>query len=235
MTLTPDRLIAHRGDQSRFPENTLDSIKAALNAGAIYVETDVQLSRESTPFLFHDREMTRLTGQPGHVHQLSDHKISQRRIHETYSIPDLSAACDLLRQYPKATLFIEAKRIAIDHFGVETMFRRISDTVGSLKNRCPLISFSLPFVKHAQHAGWPLTGAIFDRKSPPGPLFGKEGEALDYVFMEIGLYRNHPQWRFADSRLALYETSDPELANELLNQGVGLIETNVFGKFTRHA
>ena len=37
-----DHLVAHRGYPARLPENTLPSIKAALQAGARYVEVDVQ-------------------------------------------------------------------------------------------------------------------------------------------------------------------------------------------------
>ena len=239
MTLAADTLIAHRGDQSRYPENTLESIKAALEAGAIHIETDIQLSADGVAFLFHDREMTRLTGAPGHMHALSSQTIRQRRVDGGYAIPTLGQACQLLRQHPQATLFIEAKRIAIEQFGVETIFQRIHDDVTGaghtdLARRCPLISFSLPFVEYAQRHNWPQTGAIFDQQSPPNPLFTEEGQnpGLDYVFMEIGLYQNHPRWRFPDSRVALYETSDPTLAKKLLNQGADLIETNQFIRLT---
>jgi len=243
VTLAREKLIAHRGDQSRFPENTLESIQAALDAGAIYVETDVQLSRDGVAFLFHDRDMTRLTGAPGAMHELSANDIKRRRVGGQYAIPEFAAACQLLRQYPNAALFVEAKRIAIDHFGVETLFRRIRDDIlnagDDLTRRCPLISFSLPFVEHARRENWPQTGAIFDADSPPhftpSGAWADLPTPADYVFLEQALYQAHPQWRFPDSIVALYETSDPALAARLLDGGADLIETNQFIELSGYA
>ena len=38
------RLIAHRGYAARYPENTRESLAAAVEAGARYIEFDVQLT-----------------------------------------------------------------------------------------------------------------------------------------------------------------------------------------------
>jgi len=60
-----DHLVAHRGYPARLPENTLPSIEAAVQAGARYIEVDVQLSRDGEVILFHDRDLHRLCGQAG--------------------------------------------------------------------------------------------------------------------------------------------------------------------------
>lgn len=248
MTLCPDKLIAHRGDQSRFPENTLESIQAALQAGALFVETDVQLSKNATPWLFHDRDMARLTGEPGAIHQLTDEEIRKRCICKDYAIPGLGEVRELLKDFPEVTLFVEAKRIALDQFGNQLMFDRIGETVGSGRDRCPLISFSWPFVTYALRHGWPQTGGVFDEKSPPSPLLDKGGSQIpaplekeepgsdlpQYMFLHIPLLKRNPQWRFPDMKLAAYETSDPKLAAELLKNGVDLVETDQFSKLIEH-
>lgn len=38
-----DRLVAHRGYQKRYPENTLLGFTKAIEAGAHYIETDIYL------------------------------------------------------------------------------------------------------------------------------------------------------------------------------------------------
>ncbi len=48
-------VLAHRGYHAELPENTLAAFDAALGQGADGVETDVQVTREGTPILFHDR------------------------------------------------------------------------------------------------------------------------------------------------------------------------------------
>ncbi|MGW4566169.1 glycerophosphodiester phosphodiesterase [Streptomyces sp. NPDC004561] len=52
--------VAHRGDPYRFRENTLDSLRSALDQGADAVEIDVRLTRDGVPVLLHDDTLKRL-------------------------------------------------------------------------------------------------------------------------------------------------------------------------------
>ncbi|MGW2210192.1 glycerophosphodiester phosphodiesterase [Streptomyces sp. NPDC001781] len=52
--------VAHRGDPYRFRENTLASLRSALDRGADTVEIDVRLTRDGVPVLLHDDTLKRL-------------------------------------------------------------------------------------------------------------------------------------------------------------------------------
>ncbi|MGW2702614.1 glycerophosphodiester phosphodiesterase [Streptomyces sp. NPDC001340] len=52
--------VAHRGAPYRFRENTLDSLRSALDLGADAVEIDVRLTRDGVPVLLHDETLKRL-------------------------------------------------------------------------------------------------------------------------------------------------------------------------------
>ncbi|MFH8294542.1 glycerophosphodiester phosphodiesterase [Streptomyces sp. NPDC018059] len=54
--------VAHRGDPYRFRENTLPSLRSALERGADAVEIDVRLSSDGVPVLLHDPTLKRLWG-----------------------------------------------------------------------------------------------------------------------------------------------------------------------------
>jgi glycerophosphoryl diester phosphodiesterase len=54
----PLELQGHRGARGLKPENTLPSFEAALDAGVSAVETDVRLSADGVPVLFHDDLLT---------------------------------------------------------------------------------------------------------------------------------------------------------------------------------
>lgn len=58
------KIFAHRGSNQLAPENSLPAFDLALMEGADGFETDIQLSRDSTPVLWHDDEMERI-GMPG--------------------------------------------------------------------------------------------------------------------------------------------------------------------------
>ena len=70
VTKTP-LLVAHRGYPARFPENSLEGITAALQAGAAYVELDVQSLADGTLVLFHDPTLLRTTGSTGEIFELT--------------------------------------------------------------------------------------------------------------------------------------------------------------------
>ncbi|CQR61476.1 Glycerophosphoryl Diester Phosphodiesterase [Streptomyces leeuwenhoekii] len=52
--------VAHRGDPYRVRENTIDSLRSALDRGADAVEIDVRLTRDGVPVLLHDETLRRL-------------------------------------------------------------------------------------------------------------------------------------------------------------------------------
>ncbi|MFJ8824414.1 glycerophosphodiester phosphodiesterase [Streptomyces sp. NPDC102467] len=52
--------VAHRGDPYRVRENTLPSLRSALERGADAVEIDVRLTRDGVPVLLHDATLNRL-------------------------------------------------------------------------------------------------------------------------------------------------------------------------------
>lgn len=55
-------VIAHRGFSSRYPENTLPAIRAAIRLGVDMVEIDVQQTRDGELVVFHDYGLKRIYG-----------------------------------------------------------------------------------------------------------------------------------------------------------------------------
>lgn len=76
MSLKVPRVIGHRGACAYAPENTVESILAAADVGAEWVELDVMLTRDSVPVIFHDDELDRTTNGFGNV---ADHDWAEIR------------------------------------------------------------------------------------------------------------------------------------------------------------
>lgn len=57
----------HRGDQSSYPENTMEAFRAAIAAGVDMIETDVRLTKEGALVLIHDKTVDRTTDGTGAV------------------------------------------------------------------------------------------------------------------------------------------------------------------------
>ena len=121
-------LVAHRGYPACYPENTLVGYEVALQAGACYVELDIQLSAHHTPFLCHDDNLKRLTGIDQNITELDDGIIKTLSIAyppstivadtttsltRTAPFADLLSFCQLLEKWPKAKAFVEIKSAVI--------------------------------------------------------------------------------------------------------------------------
>ncbi|MEU5344232.1 MULTISPECIES: glycerophosphodiester phosphodiesterase [unclassified Streptomyces] len=67
--------VAHRGDPYRVRENTIDSLRSALQQGADAVEIDVRLTRDGVPVLLHDSTLKRLWEQDRPLLSLSSDEV----------------------------------------------------------------------------------------------------------------------------------------------------------------
>ena len=68
--------IAHRGDPVQHRENTIESVTAAIDAGAGMVEIDVRVTRDGALMILHDADLTRLWNVP---HPLADLDLAEVR------------------------------------------------------------------------------------------------------------------------------------------------------------
>ena len=50
-------VFAHRGGSIESYENTIESFNYAVDLGCEYIETDVQLSSDGVPYIFHDDDL----------------------------------------------------------------------------------------------------------------------------------------------------------------------------------
>ncbi len=77
MKINLPKLIGHRGVKDLAPENTLDSIKEAINQNLKWVEVDVKISKDLKPFLLHDECLDRTTSGSGLPYQFNYEQIKK--------------------------------------------------------------------------------------------------------------------------------------------------------------
>ncbi len=61
------KIIAHRGYSKNYPENTILAFEKAIEIGCDMIETDVRLSKDFIPILFHDDTLNRCTNVDANV------------------------------------------------------------------------------------------------------------------------------------------------------------------------
>jgi len=230
-------LVAHRGWQRRFPENTLPAVEGALRAGGRYIEVDVQLSADGEPVLFHDRTLRRICRQRGAIHQYSYAQLSTfsayepQRFGEQFAgtpIPHLRDLVALLAQHADAHLFLEIKRIAVLKFGVAAVYAAVAPLLQPIAQRCTFISFSFEFLQYAAAQGWPALGPVLNSwEEIDSPTLAALHPAV--VFCDAALLPAKRDLRTIPFPLAVYEIDQPHSAQALVERGVRWIETFAIG------
>ena len=75
------RVCAHRGGYWFSDSNTIERFEKALRQGADIVETDLQVSGDGVPFLFHDTDLSPATHCRGRLSSYSADSIDHCRLH----------------------------------------------------------------------------------------------------------------------------------------------------------
>ncbi|MEU3226325.1 glycerophosphodiester phosphodiesterase [Streptomyces sp. NPDC006976] len=73
----PVTAVAHRGDPYRARENTLPSVRSAVERGADAVEVDVRITRDGVPVLLHDATLDRLWGRDLRLDRLTHRELTE--------------------------------------------------------------------------------------------------------------------------------------------------------------
>lgn len=121
-------IIAHRGFSGRYVENTLASVRAALQLGVDLVEIDVQETHDGELIVFHDYRLRRICGARGRVRDKTLAEI--RRLNP--QVPTLRQVLCACRG--KARVLIEIKRADP---------RKVAALIAGLRMEHEVIVFSL--------------------------------------------------------------------------------------------
>ncbi len=223
-------LVAHRGWPDRYPENSLEGMRAVLDAGARYVEFDVQITADKRAVAIHDNDLTRLTGRGENVTsttlaQLEGIPVTTRP-GERAQIPTLEAMLALIGQYPGVTAFVELKRQSIRHhgrrFAVELVMQHLRQPP------CPVVflSFKWRAVRLARQMGAPATGWAFRSWTPLTRWLARRLQP-DYLFIRADRVpaRSRPFWP-GQWQWVIYRVDDLDAARSLRARGADLVEVD---------
>ncbi len=90
-------VLGHRGFPALYPENTMVSFRKAIEFGADGLETDVRMSKDGVPFIFHDDNFQRLAGNQSKTCELTISEIRELRVNGE-QIPTLE---EFLKWFPE--------------------------------------------------------------------------------------------------------------------------------------
>ena len=113
---------------------SIESFKYALEIGSDIIETDIQLSSDGIPYIFHDDDLKRIPGIEKNFNELLASEIDELNIFDDYKIPTLE---ETLKQFPDTKFQIDFKTDEV----VDPAIEIINKLPNIKKNLC-VASFS---------------------------------------------------------------------------------------------
>jgi glycerophosphoryl diester phosphodiesterase len=158
------QLVAHRGDCQFQHENTLASIKTALNNNIQAIEIDIQFCQDGEIVLFHDDDLSRFYAnspllKSATIADYSYQQLAQYAFAESAAkhaecidnnpayLAKLSDVVNLLSNYPNVTLFVEVKEIIFAKKSYQNAYNAIKKIIKPIKKQCVVMSFSYRFMR----------------------------------------------------------------------------------------
>jgi len=236
-----NRLIAHRGDMSTYPENSLLAFQSAVEMGFTHVELDIQLSKDLVPIVIHDDNLKRTTGIDKNVRDLTAEEINAIHVssspqhikqNKLLKICTLEQAIDVLNDYSTITVFVEIKKESIEHFGLKQVVDQVVDAQKAAKFNVVIISFVSEVIEYVKKVQPYPTGFVL-KKYNKKYLLKAEQLQPDYLFCNIKKVNKPSELWSGPWRWVLYDIKNPIFAYELLEQGVDLIETGDVMKLSK--
>ncbi|HIH47481.1 TPA: glycerophosphodiester phosphodiesterase [Candidatus Woesearchaeota archaeon] len=138
-------LMAHRGDQDGCMENTLQSIKGALqDKDADIIEMDVRMTRDGEFFIFHDPLLQRLTHRRGLFVTKTAAKLKNIRLRNGEAIPTLDQVFKLVAK-TKAKIHFDLKDYMVGFFDAKKFLGLIKKY--KLEKRVIISSFNFRLIR----------------------------------------------------------------------------------------
>ena len=228
------KLVAHRGYATKYPENSMEALEAAICLGAKYIEMDIQLSADFVPVIVHDENLQRCSGVDISVLNTPWEDLKHYSVGEPERFGDEFTACklaplsslvSLLQVHPDACAFVEIKEESLAKFGTDFTVARILDVLADVLDQCVIISFDAAAVATARQlrgvkVGWVMHSHDEDSRGcaeqlKPDMLICNYTKITD---LGTGVWQGPWQW-------FVYEVVDADLALHLHQAGISFIES----------
>lgn len=146
---------AHRGGAAEGDENTMAAFTRAVDAGYLFLGTDVHATSDGVSVVFHDETLDRMLGRPGRVEDVTLRELRAERTAGESVVPTLA---EVLEAHPTVRLNIDLKTDAAVDPTIETIWR------AGARDRVLLASFDDRRIRWARKVCGPRQATSMGRR-----------------------------------------------------------------------
>lgn len=142
-------IFAHRGSSFHHAEQSRESFIAAIEEGVDGIECDLRLTADRVAFCWHDRDLSRLTGDPRPIAKIDSGDLKRMRIKDRNfeGTPITFEELAALAADAKVPLLVETKHPVLSGSAIEEEVARITKRFGI---DVQILSFSFTAIRRAQ-------------------------------------------------------------------------------------
>jgi glycerophosphoryl diester phosphodiesterase len=239
-------IFAHRGANKEAPENTRSAFDRALNYAIDGIETDVQLSRDEVPVLWHDRFLGKLPGhETKHIDDFDYPQLSAMDFSGHFGQGSRTGGIMRLQEFidsyrTRCRLLLEIKnRDWEERARHEIKVRQTLDMVGAAQGDTILVSsFDLASLIYAQQyrPGFPLVYNFeTDQTLADAERVLQDHSFLHGLCLPIASLDEHFVRLLRDlgKSIAVYTCNNDEEISKALNLGVDILISDLPQKALR--
>lgn len=232
-------IFAHRGLSSLNPENTMEAFRDAIDHGARWVETEVDIIADGTPILIHDTLLDRTTDRSGSIYDLTAADLDTIEAGNWFGpqfggtrIPRLA---DLITLMNETGLNANLQLKPNEQGAARSLqlIDAVAAELGRLHPSCQLIisSYSQPLLMqfHQRHPQYAI-GVLYEPYAHCEDwLSVAEFCGASYIHPDVeGLTRDQVQaFTEAGYGVNVYTVNSPDRVNQLFNWGATGVSTDV--------
>ena len=236
-----NRWVAHRGDNTNHPENSLAGIESALKAGAVNIEFDIQMNADGSLIVIHDSDFRRTSNNHSSVFTTTDAEQKKISVHEPRRfaekhiptpVPFLTEVMSLIKSYPKSTAFIELKKQSIKRWGLDKVMKALAIELMNYQEQSVLISFNTDAIKFAKEKCKIRAGLVLNYYDQKMQKIARQ-LMPDFLICSFDLLPEEPLWE-GQWQWMVYVVNDIERAVPLLKRDdIDYIETDNIQSFLK--
>lgn len=210
--------VGHRGAPRLYPENTLEAFDRAVELGAQMIELDVRQAADGTLVVFHDEDVSRMTGADGFIHALKWEQLARLKIDGWWGIPRLDAVLRRMRE--RAWVNVEIKQADP---------ARVAEAIASAGMRDQVIvsSFDWDLLRKVGSADATLPRALLTEEKLDAPAeLARHGARGWFPRADLITQDLVSQVHQAGGFLMPWTVDDPQAMRQLVALGVDAICSN---------
>lgn len=227
-------IIAHRGNNFSFPENSVNGLRSSFELGCTAVEFDIQMMADKSLVIIHDPNTLRTSGQDHSVFDLTKEQLKDISIYDPKRLGDthlgtplslLSEFFPIMEAFPQGHAYIEVKSQSLRQWGRQELLNELLPMLAPYIKQCTIISFDMRVLEMIREQSDLNIGWVFSNYNNASKQKAERVKPDYLIIDQAELPLTEAPWA-GSWKWMVYGVDSADLAFQHYENGVEYVETD---------